>query len=53
MQNSGSSLVHGFKNRYSEKIGKGTGYQFSSRTNDVINNLINNYKNKSFYNWSF
>ena len=36
---------HGFKNRYSKKTGKWTDYQFSGRTSDVINNLINNYKN--------
>ena len=50
MQNSGSSLVHGFKNRYSERIGKVTDYRFFGRTGDVINNLINNYKINNYKN---
>ena len=50
MQNSGSSLVHGFKNRYSERTGKVTDYRFFGRTGDVINNLINNYKINNYKN---
>ena len=47
MQNSGSSLVHGFKNRYSERTGKVTDYWFFGQIGDVINNLINKKKKKN------
>ena len=33
---------HGFKNWYGEKTEKETNYWFFDRTDDIINNLINN-----------
>jgi hypothetical protein len=40
---------HGFKNQIRERIEKGNGSRFSNPTDDVMNNVINNYifiKNK-------